>query len=351
MTEDQRREFDRYRREHPFASLTSAYDWATRSTATGWTTNQDLFPHFEAVKEHEGFTIRLRATMESTAPKPDRNNHTDYGTYDSGRENNYGERVLSDTPLGLPSRHFRYATATRDTWEFFVPDDLEERFEMFRAAGQSKSVARDLTIEWLAKWLPELMSLEYWDIEITAERGGVELGRYSTQVDFIDPEAADFIASAEDWGIDEALAEARGHLDELAVEVVYVVRPEDILEDVVVFERAEDAEHYRALRDIDRDLERATICDPELAQKMFRDALTNTELAATIRRIADGKGEAWQDIQPFLDEAIARGVKPTVRIREVAVSLATGATSDEGSEEVPKHPYDYASALDEMGDD
>lgn len=132
---------------------------------------------------------------------------------------------------------------------------------------------------------------------------------------------------------------------------VFVVRPEDVVEDVAVFEREEDAEHYRALRGIDRDLERATVCDPELAQRMFRDALTNTELAAEIRRISDGGAGDWQDIQAFLEEAIARGVKPTVRIREVAVDLTSGATSDQGSEEVPKHPYDYASALDAMGDD
>lgn len=55
----------------------------------------------------------------------------------------------------------------------------------------------------------------------------------------------------------------------MAEPVVFVVRPNDPMEDVAAFEREEDAEAFAATYEHVGPVERVTICDAELAAELI----------------------------------------------------------------------------------
>lgn len=106
-------------------------------------------------KEQDGLTILLRVEDESIFPIPDKHGNTDYGNYVDEVRSDYSyewdgnyPQPAEMPPLGLPYTCIRYdgpGWMQGEQGGYFIPDGIEEYFEWKRRQGQSKSVAWDLT--------------------------------------------------------------------------------------------------------------------------------------------------------------------------------------------------------------
>jgi hypothetical protein len=177
--------------------------------------------------ERDGFKIVLRAVLESNCPQPQgrRTNYSveaDYGTYVAavGRDHSphYYPTPALPPPMGLPAAHFKHPTATRDVWEFFYLDYIEDEYAAYRKSGMSKSVARDQLVAWIERTVSELMTdLAYYDVTVKVYRNDIELGASSMTYDTLtDGRSEEFIGFALEHGlVDEALDEAKQALANL----------------------------------------------------------------------------------------------------------------------------------------
>lgn len=206
MNERETRKYHRLRSEDPYLPARNALAAARSTTYGEW--HGDTLVFYQG-----GFEVRVTVDEESRAPRDG-----DYGHYVDARSWDQGLEVstFEDAPLGLPARHFRHPSASRDVYDHFVPDDVEDQFGYYRRMGASRSVARDLTVAWTERWVAELMqSLAYYDVKVSACMNGVELGTTYTAFDVMDDELE---SMAEEVGRDaayEAIAEAEERLAEL----------------------------------------------------------------------------------------------------------------------------------------
>lgn len=159
----------------------------------------------------DGFNIRIRARIESHAPKDG-----DYGQYVEACRYSEHDKPAQETPMGLPVAHFRYPSRERHSFPYFYPDYVEDMFNDYRAHGCSKSVARDMIVSWLEDWIGRLPDLVYVDIIVTAYRNGIELASTSLGSSFFDYDHTEIFRTAEDHGmIDDVIEDARKALEGL----------------------------------------------------------------------------------------------------------------------------------------
>jgi hypothetical protein len=169
-------------------------------------------------REQNGFTITLYAAVESCFVKPD-----DGGHYVRTRESYVGHdgpNLAEATPLHLPATHFLYSTGSRDAYEAFFPDYVEDQYQWARTTGgMSRGVARDYITLWVTTLVSEYCSSDYvyYDLRVTASKNGIRLGEDALgNCDFINPREQDIFAMVEDHGmVDEAITAARAALEGL----------------------------------------------------------------------------------------------------------------------------------------
>lgn len=180
--------------------------------------------HDSYTREVEGFTITVRAVVESVYPDP----RDTLGEYvdearDSYREwnGNHPEPASDKWPLGLPYTSFHYEGCNRrGDSGYFVPDGVRDWYDHLRESGQSRSVAWDLTREWVEDTVSDYFGgpLTYCVVIVTASRAGVELGSDALGTSYIDGEdGRDHIFQcADDHGmVDTAVDHARDTLARL----------------------------------------------------------------------------------------------------------------------------------------
>lgn len=178
------------RRAHPFMDAKRILEWAkTPDASEGWEETRNGFS-----REVDGFTICLTVEDESIYPREDdglghyvQERNADYAWRWEG---NYPEPAES-FPLGLPYTAFRYSGPGWVQGEgsgYFLPDGVEEQFDYYRKAGQSKSVAWELTRQYVESTLTAFFSspLTYATVTVTAYKNGVELDSDSMGTSYID---------------------------------------------------------------------------------------------------------------------------------------------------------------------
>jgi hypothetical protein len=224
--------YRKYRRENPFLPASYALIWAkTPDASEPW----EHDGHDRYTREIDGFTVTLHCEEESIFPIPDKHGNTDYGSYvdergssrwgwDGEWNGNWPEPV-EHAPLGLPYTSIRYHSPGWVQGEedgYFIPRDTEEQYAYYRRAGQSKSVAWDLTKQWVEDQLKMLFSspLTNMVVVITVFKEGVELATTAMGTDVSgDDEGSKYIFQmVEEYSmITEAIDDARETLKKLAV--------------------------------------------------------------------------------------------------------------------------------------
>jgi hypothetical protein len=217
------------RREHPFLPVKAALAWAKqRNVAANW----DGDGHDGYVREIDGFTVRLAIEEESIFPIANRRGETDYGHYVEERGSRWGwdgdwrgnwPEPAEHAPLGLPYTSIRYSGpgwVQGESGGYFIPDGIKEQFDYYRRAGQSKSVAWDLTKQWVEDQITMLFSspLTNCVVIVTAYKDNIELGSVSMGTDVSgDDDGRDYIFEmVEECGmIDDAIYEARENIERL----------------------------------------------------------------------------------------------------------------------------------------
>lgn len=241
MTTEQRKRYDHMRRTQPFTPARWALDWAkseTHGERERWE-NDGVESDGERFARDLGNGLRavLRVHVESIFPMPNRDGSTDYGEYVEEDRRGYdydwdgqwpapvGVREL---PLGLPYKTFRYSGpgwVQGEQGGYFIPDSIEETFASFRARGQSKSVAWDLTRESVEEQIASLFSAPLINafVSIAIEHEGVELSRTDMGTHYCDDQDGQdypFQMVAEYDMLEEALGMAGETIDKLkAVEL------------------------------------------------------------------------------------------------------------------------------------
>jgi len=219
--------YRKHRREYPFMSAQTALRWAkTEDASEGWEASRR---DNEWTREVEGFTITLRTDEESIFPLPNRHGDTDYGRYvDETRYEDYDwrgnfPRPSENAPLGLPYTSIRYdgpGWVQGERGGYFIPEGVEEQYDYFRRSGQSKSVAWDLTKEWVEAQISMLFHspLTNATVIVTASKEGVELSSTAMGTDYSgDEEGRSYVFQMvkEYEMIDEVIDEAREVIQKL----------------------------------------------------------------------------------------------------------------------------------------
>lgn len=217
------------RRKHPMMPAKHCLSWArTPDAEEGW--EQGGGHENTWTKEVDGFKILLRVEEESIFPVPNRHGDTDYGKYvDTYRvESNYEwqgnwPEPREHAPLGLPYTAIRYSGpgwVQGEEGGYFIPDGIEEEFKGLRRQGQSKSVAWDMTREWVESQLEMLFSspLTNCVVIVTAYKEDIELGSTAMGTDVSgDDEGKAYIFEMvkENGLIDDVIEEAKEAIKKL----------------------------------------------------------------------------------------------------------------------------------------
>lgn len=221
------------RAEHPFMSAATVLAWAkTPDASEGWEAGRR---DNTWTREVEGFTIRLHVEEESIFPIPNKHGDTDYGSYVDEVRNYYDYDSTAqwggnwnppreDAPLGIPYTSIRYdgpGWTQGEQGGYFIPDDIEGTFESFRRAGQSKSVAWDLTKADVEAQISMLFHspLTNCYVKVSAHREGVELADTGMGTDVSgDDEGRAYIFEmvAEHGMVEEVIEQARETIARLA---------------------------------------------------------------------------------------------------------------------------------------
>jgi hypothetical protein len=218
MTADCKREYAKQRRKGlPAATALAIARMYTKEY--GWEPVSGSYDRW--TREVDGFQVELSAVTESTYAKDGEG----MGHYVRTRQSYVGHDnpdLDEETPLGLPASHFIYATASRDVYQAFFPDNVEEQYEWARTqGGMSRGVARDWVTEWVSTLVRECCSEDYvyLDLKVTVRRSGITLGTDTLgDCDFIDVRDADVFAMVEDHGmVEEAIDSAISALEALRV--------------------------------------------------------------------------------------------------------------------------------------
>lgn len=231
MTDDQRRRYERIRRTHPFLGAGRALDWA-KSPANDERAKWEEGRSYDTFTREldNGLVATLKIDGESIFPMPNRNGETDLGQYleeanadyDYDWEGNW-PRPVGELPLGLPYTAFRYGGpgwVQGERGGYFLPDGIEEQFAEFRRNGQSKSVAWDLTRQYVEDQITAFFHAPLINavVSITITKDGVKLGRAVMGTDYCDDEDGEghpFEMVAEYDMLEEALQDAGETLDKL----------------------------------------------------------------------------------------------------------------------------------------
>lgn len=224
LNEHELRNYRRLRRETPLLAARYALSIIrSRGKSHDWTeTGHDTW-----TMERDGFFLTLTTDVESIYPAPgdgfgeyvdEVRGWTSLGGHDEWG-GNYREPRLDDGrfPLGLPYTAFRYTGATQGDGGYFVPDEIEEQYDYYRREGQSKSVAWDLTRQWVEARISDYFGepLSYVNVTITVEREGVELGSSTMGTTILDDWSYIFEMADEHGMVEDAIEEARDTLGRL----------------------------------------------------------------------------------------------------------------------------------------
>jgi hypothetical protein len=216
------------RRKDPMFSAKYALAHAKAVSASGdWEEDHDNC----WTMERDGLTLKLKVEDESIFPIPDRHGNTDFGTYvdEINRDYNYewdGEwpQPREMPPLGLPYKCIRYSgpgwVQGDMSGGYFIPDGIEEYFEWKRRQGQSKSVAWDLTRQFVEDQLTMLFCSPLTNCVVCVEAWSedVELARTCMGTDVSgDDEGRDYIFTmVEEHGmITEVIEDAKQEIARL----------------------------------------------------------------------------------------------------------------------------------------
>jgi len=200
--------YRKLRREHPFMPAKVVLAWAkTADASEGWEQSSRTDNQWE--REVEGFDVRLSVEEESIFPVPNKHGDTDYGHYvtergssrwgwDGDWNGNWPE-PSEHAPLGLPYTAIRFSGpgwVQGEEGGYFIPDYIEEQYDFYRRAGQSKSVAWDLTRQYVEDQLSMLFSspLTNCVVCITVYKNDIELASTCMGTDVSgDDEGRDYI--------------------------------------------------------------------------------------------------------------------------------------------------------------
>lgn len=246
MTSDIKREYQRHRREHPFMPAAHALSWAKGEAKAKepWEYSTGSDEMYE--QEIDGFKVTLCFKGDSIYPEPDRHGNTDYGRYvdergsarwgwDGEWNGNWPEPAEHATfevierngqharwrEIRFPYTAIRYSGPGWTQGEgsgYFIPDCIEDQFDYYRRSGQSRSVAWDLTREWIEAQLKMLFSspLTNGPVEVTVSKEDIELASTSIWTDISGDEEGYIFVCADDYGlVEEALEQARENIDKL----------------------------------------------------------------------------------------------------------------------------------------
>lgn len=183
--------------------------------------------HYDSYTQQiDNFLLTLKVTDESQCPmEGDGLGHYAEGAnsdYDYDWQGNY-PRPTEELPLNLPYTSFASGAYSQDrhAHPYFIPDGVEDHYNYLRTMGQSKSVAWDLTKEWVEDIIRSWFGgpLIYASVEVTvayvaADDDEIEVGSASIGTSYVDDDDI-FTCVMENGLVEEALAEARKHLDEL----------------------------------------------------------------------------------------------------------------------------------------
>lgn len=214
------RKYRQLRRDHPLASARDLLRWAKAPDASeGW---QSTRHDGRWTREVEGYQICLRVEDESIYPHEDEYGHYVAEVRGDNYEwcGNYPEPAEA-LPLGLPYTAFRYDGYDRgDDGGYFVPVGVEDQYDYYRGLGQSKSVARQLTRDWIESTISSYFSSPLINAEIIIEacKAGVLLGVASIGTSYTgddDGRAYVFECAADHELITDAIAYAERMLEQL----------------------------------------------------------------------------------------------------------------------------------------
>jgi hypothetical protein len=215
------------RRENPTLPAVHALAYA-RSVSHARDDWEELSRDRGFTREVDGFTVTLRAENESIFPQK----NDGLGSYVQERrgdgypytwKGNYPEPESDGWPLGLPYTAFRYSGpgwVQGERGGYFVPDGVEEQYAELRKRGQSKSVAWDMTREWVESTLSSFFGapLTYCTVVVTVSRHGVKLSSDAIGTSYIDDmDGHDYVFKcAEEHGmVDNAIEQANDMLAQL----------------------------------------------------------------------------------------------------------------------------------------
>lgn len=223
--------YRKYRTESPMHPAKHALAWAKLPDAEEpWESHGD-----ESYKrEVDGFTVILKVETESIFPECNKNGETDYGSYVQergsqrwgwdGEWNGNWPEPQEFPPLGLPYTSIRYSGpgwVQGESGGYFIPDHIEEQYDYYRRAGQSKSVAWDMTKEWVEGMISDLFHapLSNCYINIKVYKEDIELGSAGIGTDIISNNEGEkyIFQCVEEHGlVDEAIEQARDNIVKLA---------------------------------------------------------------------------------------------------------------------------------------
>jgi hypothetical protein len=225
MDDKTRRRYAETRRKLPFLEASRALLIAKAdSRADEWEASRRDGEYTKALDD--GFTARLRVEDESIYPRDD----DTYGHYVG--ETRYWQDYRpewrgnypppdEEFPLGLPYTSFRYhgpGWVQGEGTGYFVPDGIEEQYAYYRDAGQSRSVAWDLTRAWVEAQIHMLFAspLTYCTVFVTVEKEGIELGTAAMGTDYSGEDSDYIFTMVEDYGmVEEAVQEAEAAIEKL----------------------------------------------------------------------------------------------------------------------------------------
>lgn len=223
ISADTMRRYHRERARNPLMAAGTALDIARSPYSQG---DWEEDGHCEYTREVDGFTLTLKIENESIYPMPG----DGFGEYVKEDTRGYGDwqgnypEPCESFPLGLPYTVFRYSGPGWTQGEgtgYFLPEGVQAQFDYYRTRGQSKSVAWDLTRNWVESTLRTLFGgpLTYCTLVVTASRDDVELGSEVIGTTYVDDFADGSLyvfACVEEYGlIETAIKDARASLARL----------------------------------------------------------------------------------------------------------------------------------------
>lgn len=226
MDDKIKEKYAKNRRNHPWMSAKNALDWAKRERdySADWDYVSNTGSTYS--REVDGFTVTLKINHDSQFPEDGDMGHYVNGissyNWSSGEwSGNYPE-PNEDFPLNLPYTSFASGSYSQDrhAYPYWVPDGVEEQFVFYRRNGASKSVAWDLTKEWVEQMIKDFFGgpLVYVYVTVTVSKDGIELGGDSIGTNYVDDHEGQnypFQCVEEHGMIEEAMNEAKEAIKKL----------------------------------------------------------------------------------------------------------------------------------------